>query len=206
MRLLFLGLLAACVTTGDSPVGAGFTSYCAPPRVAAQLTDPDGLPALYDDALSPYVPDGPRRGAAARFLEASLADGLTVRMANAYTGEADCALSVAVENVILPDRTRFTPLSGQKSFLVNAALTAPDGSTLAETTRPFTVLAEHQTHGRLRRSAWARIGNTENLRAEALDLLCGATVETVADAFTGGRTQTGMSGRLVAYPGRLPIE
>lgn len=207
MRLAVLPallLLAACVTTGDSPVGAGFTSYCAPPRVDAALTDPDGLPALYDEALGAYVPNGPRRGAAQRFVEASLADGLTARLASAYTGQADCALSVAVENVILPDRTRFTPLSGQKSFLVRATLTAPDGAVLAETTRPFTVLAEHQKRGRLRRSAWSRIGNTSDLRAEALDLLSGATVMVVADAFAGGRAQTGMSGKLTAYPERLP--
>ena len=204
MRLPLVLLLAACVTTGDSPVGAGFASYCAPPRVDARLTDPDGLPALYDDALSAYVPPGPRQGAAARFVEASVTDGLTARLADAYTGGADCALAVAVENVILPDRTRFTPLSGQKSFLVRATLIGPDGRALAETTRPFTVLAEHQKRGRLRRSAWSRIGNTADLRAEALDLLSGATVQVVADAFTGGRTQTGMSGRLAAYPERLP--
>lgn len=203
-RLLAALLLAACVTTGDSPVGAAFTSYCAPPRIEAAFTDPDGLPTLYDDALGAYVPQGPRQGAAARFVTAGLADGLTVRLAEAYTGTADCALAVAVENVILPDRTRFTPLSGRKSFLVGARLTGPDGAVLAETERGFTVIAEHQRHGRLGGSAWRRIGNTADLRAEALDLLTAASVQAVGDAFTGGRTQTGLSGQLVAYPERLP--
>ena len=203
MRAIPCLLLAACVTTADSPVDARFAAYCAAPTVEARFTDPDGLPRLYDDALRPYV-DGPHEGAALRFVEAGLADGLGAALPARFAGAAPCALSVAVENVILPDRTRFTPLSGQKSFLVRARLTGPDGAVLAETTRPFTVLAEFQRRGRLGGSAWRRIGNTEGLRAEALDLLTAASVDVVADAFGGGRTQTGLAGRLESYPGRLP--
>ena len=186
-------VLSACVTTADSPVTPAFTGYCAPPAVEARLTDPDGLPALYDAALGPYVPDGPRTGAAVRFVEASLTDGLTAAMADGFTGDADCALSVAVENVILPDRTRFTPLSGQKSFLVRAALTAPDGAVLAETTRPFTILAEHQKRGRLGGSAWRRIGNTQDLR-DALrrhDVLRRGLVGPRRSRLTGGDGEGG---------------
>lgn len=205
MRTLFaILLLSACVTTGESPVDDRFTGYCAPPTVTARFADPDGLPALYDDALSAYAPPGPHQGAAARFVEAGLTDGLTGALPPRFSGKAACALDVAVENVILPDRTRYTPLSGQKSFLVRAVLTAPDGSVLAETTKPFTVLAEFQKHGRLGGSAWRRIGRTEGLRAEAVDLLTAASVDVVADAFGGGRTQTGLAGRLKSYPQRLP--
>ena len=202
--ILAAPILVACVTTGNSPVGAAFTDHCAPPRVEARFTDPDGLPALYDDALRAYVPDGPRAGAAQRFVTDSISDGLTAALAGRFAGTADCGLDVAVENVILPDRTRYTPLSGQKSYLVRAVLTDADGTVLAETARPFTVLAEHQKRGRLGGSAWRRIGRTADLRAEALDLLNAATVQIIGDAFSGGRTQTGMAGKLAAYPDRLP--
>ena len=202
-RAFALLILSACVTSGASPVGNAITGYCAPPVVTARYADPDGLPALYDEALLAAV-GPPRVGAAVRFVEAGLADGLTVDLAEAYTGDAACRLDVAVENAVLPDRTRFTPLSGQKSFLVRAVLTAPDGSILAETVRPFTVLAEHQGRGRLGGSAWRRIGNTQDLRAEAIALLTDASIVAIADAMGGRRTQTGLSGRLVAHTGRVP--
>ena len=197
-------VLAACVTTGQSPVDARFTGYCAAPTVAARFTDPDGLPALYDDALAPFAPEGLHEGSAVRFVEAGLAQGLAERLPARFGGAAPCALDVTVENVILPDKTRYTPLSGQKSFLVRGVLRGPDGAVLAETTKPFTVLAPFQKHGRLGGSAWRRIGRTEALRAEALDLLTASTVDIVAEAFGGGRTQTGLAGKLRSYPDRLP--
>ena len=197
-------LAAACVTTAPSPVDDRLTAYCAAPAVTARFADPDGLPALYDDALAPHAPAGPRPGTAARFVEAALTDGLEAALPERFTGGASCTLAVEILNVILPDRTRFTPLSGQKSFLVRGVLTGPQGAVLADTVRPFTVLAEPQSRGRLGGSAWRRIGNTQDLRAEALALLTDASAQVVADAFGGGRTQTGLAGRLAAYPGRVP--
>ena len=202
-RCLPLALLAACVTTADSPVTQAITGYCAAPVVSARLADEDGLPPLYDEAVHAWEPDGPVRGRAVRMVEAGLADGLDAALPARFGGDAPCTLDVAVENVILPDATRHTLLSGQKSFLVTGRLRAPDGTVLAETARPFTILAEHQSGGR-RGAGWSRLGRTDALRVDALVLLTGESARVLADAFGGGRTQTGLAGRLVAHPARVP--
>ena len=198
-------LLCACVTHGPSPVGEAHLAACAPPALTVRLTDPDGLPRAYDEALhAAFSPEGTAPpGYAARIAEQRVAKGLEPRLAS-YRGGAPCALDVAIENVILPDATRYTPLSGMKSFGVAVRLTGPDGAVLAETTRPLTVLSDMQRRGgRLSGSAWARPGTTRDLRADAILSLSDATARVVAEAVTGGRTQTGLSGRLVAYPDRL---
>jgi hypothetical protein len=198
-------LLTACVTTAPSPVDGAFTSVLAPPAVVVTFTDEDGLPAAYDEAVRAFVPDAesPLAGAATAYIERELAAGLTGRLAEAYTGDAPAALRVEVVNVILPDRTRFTPLSGMKSFAVTATLTGADGTVLAETRRPFTVLSEMQGSV-LGGSEWRRLGRTEALRAEAIVTLTEAAANAVAEAMGGGRAQTGLSGGLAAYPERLP--
>lgn len=196
--------LACCVTTAPSPVDDAFTSSLAPPAVTVVFADPDGLPRAYDAAMRAYAEadDAALDGTAVRWVEAELAFGIEARLTDAYVGTRPARLLVRVENVILPDRTRFTPLSGQKSFLVTATLTTPDGTVLAETPRGFTVLSDMQ-RTRLGGSAWSRLGRTDQLRAEAIVTLTEATAEVVGDALTGGRTQTGMSGKLTAYPDRI---
>ena len=200
--MVLTGLLPACVTHAPSPVGEAFLAACAPPSVHVSLTD--DLPRTYDEALhAAFSPEGTAPvGYADDISEEIVAEELAPRLA-AYRGEASCALTVEVANVILPDATRFTALSGMKSYGVLMTLTAPDGTVLAETTRPFTVLAEPQRHGRLGGSAWRRLGNTDDLRVGVIVSLSEATAEVVADAMTGGQAQSGMSGRLVAYPERL---
>ena len=195
-------ILAACVTHAPSPVGPAFLSACAPPSVSVAVTD--DLPRAYDEALhAAFSPEGTAPvGYAAMIAEEIVARELTPRL-TAYRGDAPCALTVEVANVILPDATRFTALSGMKSYGVLMTLTAPDGAVLAETTRPFTVLAEPQRHGRLGGSAWRRLGNTDDLRVEVIVSLSEATARIVSEAVTGGQAQSGMSGRLVAYPERL---
>ena len=203
---LVLVLLAACVTHAPSPVGDAFLRACAPPALTVRFADPDGLPSAYDEAVHAVSPaaGAPVRGHAARTVEARIAAGLRPRLA-AFEGDAACTLDVAVENVILPDATRYTPLSGMKSFAVAVRLTGPDGRVLAETTRPMTVLSDMQRRGgRFSGSAWSRPGDTDALRAEVVAGLSDATARVVGEAVTGGRTQTGLSGRLVAYPERLP--
>ena len=196
-------LLAACVTHAPSPVGDTLLDHCAPPALTVALTDPDGLPRAYDDALHTALAEviAPRAGFAQASVERAVTDSLAPRL-DTYRGEAACGLRVEIHNVILPDATRFTPLSGMKSFGVVFALTDGEGTVLAETIHPFTILSDMQRSSRFGGSAWRRIGNTEDLRVEALLSLSEATAQVVGEAVTGGRTQTGMSGRLRAYPER----
>ena len=203
--LAALFFLTACVTHAPSPVDAAFTERLAPPALTVRFADPDGLPGAYDDALALAVPGGgPRAGYAAQVIEREVAAGIAPRL-SAYAGDASASLDVEIVDVILPDATRFTPLSGQKSFAVALRLTAPDGAVLAETTRPIVVLSDMQKRGgRLSGSAWSRLGDTDRLRAEAILSLAEATARIVGEAMTGGRTQTGLSGGLSAYPERLP--
>lgn len=199
-----LAIVGGCVTYTPSSVDDAFITACAPPALSVAFTDPDGLPRTYDDALAAAVaPEGPRTGHAVRVAEGIIAEGLAPYL-DAYRGSAACALAVEVENVILPDATRFTPLSGMKSFGVAFRLAGPDGAVLAETERPFTVLSEMQRSGRFGGSAWRRIGNTDDLRVGVVVTLSEATAQVVGEAVTGGRAQSGLSGRLVAYPERLP--
>ena len=199
-----LALVAACVTHTPSPVGDAFLAACAPPALTVRFADPDGLPRGYDEAThAAFSPEGASpQGYAASIVEERIAAGLAPRLA-AYRGEAACRLDVAVENVILPDATRFTPLSGMKSFGVGVVLTGPDGAVLAETARPFTVLSEMQRSSRFGGSAWRRLGRTDALRVDAILSLSEETALVVGEAVTGGRAQSGLSGRLVAYPERV---
>ena len=193
-------LLSSCVTTASSPVGEAVTARYAPPAVTVRVTDEDGLPPLYDDALAPYAPEGPRAGAARRLVEARVAMILGEELASGYTGAAPAALDVEIDSIMLPDRMRFTPVSGGKSFRVRLTLTDAEGAVIAETARPFVILSEHQTRGRLRAPAWRTIGNTEDLRVEAIATLTEATALIAAEALSGGQTQTGLAGKLVLGP------
>ncbi|MBB4659429.1 hypothetical protein [Parvularcula dongshanensis] len=199
--------LAACVTTGRSPVDDRVTSRFAPPAVTVAFTDPDGLPRSYDVAMRGVLGDtgGPTTGLAVSYVEETLAALLSERLPPAYTGTEPAAVRVEIVNVILPDGTRFTPLSGMKSFAVDLTLTDGQGRVVAETTRPFTVLSDFQ-RSRFGGSAWKRIGRTDALRAEAIASLAEASADVVAEALTGGATQTGLSGRLVVHEETLPAD
>ncbi|WP_031549806.1 hypothetical protein [Parvularcula oceani] len=205
LRLALLVLLSACVTTADSPVDAAFTSAYAPPAVRVRVTDAEELPGTYDLAFREAGltrAGAPLDGSAAAWVERTLAERLGEQLSPAYTGRRRAQLEVAVVNVILPDATRFTPLSGMKSFAVEARLLDGEGRVLAETTRPFTVLSEMQKR-RFGRSAWSRLGETDRLRVEAVMSLTESAALVIADAMTGGSVQTGLSGGFTAYPERI---
>lgn len=199
-RLLFLLSLTACVTKAPAPDLVAFPAALAPPRISVEFAEAVVLPERYDEAMS-VVPGLPQ-GAAAAFLKARIEAALSAGLAGAYGGTTPSRLHLVVERAMLPDQLPALGLAGARSLAVSFTLTAEGGTVLAETARPFVILPDFERDfsflGWFRARHWY-----DESRKEALAGLGDEAARVVARALIGEETQTGLAGRLTAYPERI---